>query len=135
MSGKILLIDDEERAFSLIKYIDIFFKGNYQTDWAKTVSEGINLIKHNDYKVIICDLMLPLGETDTGEELIGAPYDIMNGKIVLDYCYKKELYKSTKLILSSAAHTRAEELSRNYSGAVQLLAKPFDLFGLMELIK
>lgn len=57
MKGKILMIDDEE---NVREFIRMFFEErDFIAESASDGLEGLELLKKNEYDLVICDLMMP----------------------------------------------------------------------------
>jgi DNA-binding response OmpR family regulator len=61
---KLLLIEDEELDFQIMKRITSKKMNNVKLDRALSISKGLEFIKNNEYDAIITDLRLPDSEYD-----------------------------------------------------------------------
>ena len=113
---RILLVEDNE--MFLTGVMKILVQKGYTGDICQNGKEAIELVKNNDYDLVITDLLMPVG---TGLELITA---IKND----------ETKQHIKIIVISSM-TNAESISEAMqAGADSYLTKPLNPFELLKQI-
>lgn len=113
--AKILIIDDEKMIRDTLKEILDYEK--YTTAEAKDGEEGLNMIKKNDYDVVLCDIKMPK----------------MNGIEVLEKAM--EYGKDTQFIMISAHGTIETAVEATKKGAFDFIQKPPDLNRMLLTIR
>ncbi len=113
--AKILIIDDEKMIRDTLKEILDYEK--YTTDEAKDGEEGLNMIKKNDYDVVLCDIKMPK----------------MNGIEVLEKAM--DYGKDTQFIMISAHGTIETAVDATKKGAFDFIQKPPDLNRMLLTIR
>ncbi len=113
--AKILIIDDEKMIRDTLKEILDYEK--YTTEEAKDGEEGLNMIKKNDYDVVLCDIKMPK----------------MNGIEVLEKAM--EYGKETQFIMISAHGTIETAVDATKKGAFDFIQKPPDLNRMLLTIR
>jgi len=101
----ILVVDDEKVILDSIERICSFEK--LKTNKVYSVTEAIENIKKNNYRLIICDIMLP--EID--------------GFQLLEYLRTSDI--ETPVIMTTGYSTVENAVQSLYSGAIDFLPKPF----------
>jgi two-component system response regulator ResD len=102
--GKILVVDDEERIRRLIRmYME---RENYEIDEAEDGEEALVKALHNDYDVILLDLMLP-------------------GKDGIEVCKELREKKATPVIMLTAKGEEANRVQGFEVGTDDYIVKPF----------
>ncbi|MCD8501643.1 MAG: response regulator [Bacillaceae bacterium] len=114
---KILLAEDEEVLRMLI--FDTLEDEGYDIDEASDGREALDLIKDNDYDLIIVDYMMP---GLTGIEVIES---------VRATSSKSEM----KIMMLTAKSQQKDEERARFAGADYFLAKPFSPLKLAELVE
>lgn len=117
MKEKILVVDDEKDILELIDYN--LSKNGYRVKTATTGEEALELIKENDYDLIILDLMLP--------GIDG--FDIT--KII-----KADKHKSSiPIVMVTAKSDEADKVAGLEIGADHYVTKPFSPRELLAIVK
>ncbi|MCX7878845.1 MAG: response regulator transcription factor [Ignavibacteria bacterium] len=117
MKEKILVVDDEKDILELIDYN--LSKNGYRVKTATTGEEALELIKENDYDLIILDLMLP--------GIDG--FDIT--KII-----KADKQKSNiPIVMVTAKADEADKVAGLEIGADHYVTKPFSPRELLAIVK
>lgn len=110
----ILIIDDEKVVIdSILKICEL---ENYKTDFALNVSEALNKLESYEYKLIICDIMLP--------EIDGFQF--------LEILEKKNL--ETPVVMTTGYSTIENALKSLYLGAIDFISKPFTIDEMLSLL-
>ncbi len=108
----ILVVDDDIGIRSLV--VDAICQaGNYAVIEASDGVEGLEKLRQNHFDMVICDVMMPG----------------MNGMDLLDKI--REIKPTTHVILITAYPTIGLTVSAMKTGAVDFLAKPFDIDDLL----
>lgn len=113
--AKILIIDDERAIRNTLREILEYEK--YEVDEAKDGEEGLDLLKKNEYDVVLCDIKMPK----------------MDGLEVLEKA--KELGKEGQFIMVSAHGTIETAVDATKKGAFDFIQKPPDLNRLLLTVK
>jgi DNA-binding response OmpR family regulator len=107
MPKKILLVDDDPRILTIEK--TILTQGGYAVDTAPDGVVALEKIKASHYDGIVLDILMPY----------------MNGYEVAKEIKKLEDYKSTPIVMITAA-TERDALKQGFgAGAVVFMNKPF----------
>jgi DNA-binding NtrC family response regulator len=107
LSGRILAVDDEPNLRELLR---IVLEGEgYTVRTAATYAEGSQLLTHEQFDLVICDIFLPDGN---GLDLVRAFSPLM---------------ERTQFVVVTAHTTPAHALTALREGAVEYLSKPFDI--------
>jgi DNA-binding NtrC family response regulator len=113
--GKVLIIDDEKSIRNTLKDILTYEKLN--VDLAEDGLRGLELVKENDYQLILCDIKMPN----------------IDG---LEFLDKVEILKPGSTVVMISGHgnidTAVESLKR---GAFDYIAKPLDLNRLLVTVR
>jgi DNA-binding response OmpR family regulator len=104
---RILIVDDEKVV--LFAMSDYFTLQGYQVDCAQDLAEAEQLLRANQYSVVIVDLRLTGSQGTEGLGLIG---------------YVRERYPSTRTILLTAYGSLEVEMEAHRLGIDALLSKP-----------
>ena len=108
----ILVVDDDIGTRSLV--VDAICQaGNYEVTEASDGVEGLEKLGENNFDMVICDVMMPG----------------MNGMDLLDKI--REIKPTTHVILITAYPTIGLTVSAMKTGAVDFLAKPFNIDDLL----
>ena len=113
--AKILIIDDEKTIRDTLK--EILDYEQYTTEEAKDGEEGLEMIKKNEYDVVLCDIKMPK----------------MNGLEVLEKTM--EYGKDTQFIMISAHGTIETAVEATKKGAFDFIQKPPDLNRMLLTIR
>ncbi|HYG38042.1 MAG TPA: sigma-54 dependent transcriptional regulator [Cytophagales bacterium] len=113
--AKILIIDDEKAIRNTLR--EILEYENYEVEEAKDGEEGLDLLKKNEYDVVLCDIKMPK----------------MDGIEVLDKA--KELGKEGQFIMVSAHGSIETAVDATKKGAFDFIQKPPDLNRLLLTVK
>jgi len=114
--SRILVVEDNR---GILSNITLFLENkNYIVDCADNAMTAIYLVGHNDYDVIVLDIMLP-GEANG--------YDICNTM--------RKSHNNTPVIMLTARDSVEDRLTGFESGADDYLIKPFSLDELEARIK
>lgn len=114
-SGKILIIDDEEKLRKLLFRI-ISLEG-YDVDQAEDLTSGRKALKKKDYHLVLCDVKLPDG----------------NGvEFVEEF---KQHYSTTEIVLLTAYGTIQDGVKAMKSGAFDYLTKGDDNDKIIPLVE
>ncbi|VAW56019.1 DNA-binding heavy metal response regulator [hydrothermal vent metagenome] len=114
--SRILVVEDNRE---ILSNITLFLENkNYIVDCADNAMTAIYLVGHNDYDVIVLDIMLP-GEANG--------YDICNTM--------RKSHNNTPVIMLTARDSVEDRLTGFESGADDYLIKPFSLDELEARIK
>lgn len=114
-TGKILIIDDEEKLRKLLFRI-ISLEG-YTVDEAENLEEGRKKLQKNEYNLVLCDVKLPDGNgVDFVEEF-------------------KASYKLTEIVLLTAYGTIQDGVKAMKSGAFDYLTKGDDNDKIIPLVE
>lgn len=113
--AKILIIDDERAIRNTLREILEYEK--YEVEEAKDGEEGLDLLKKNEYDVVLCDIKMPK----------------MDGLEVLEKA--KELGKEGQFIMVSAHGTIETAVEATKKGAFDFIQKPPDLNRLLLTVK
>jgi two-component system, NtrC family, response regulator PilR len=114
VSGRILAVDDEPNLRELLR---IVLEGEgYTVRMAASYAEGSQLLTHEQFDLVICDIFLPDGN---GLDLVRA---------------FRPLMERTQFVVVTAHTTPAHALTALREGAVEYLSKPFDIEELKLII-
>lgn len=113
--AKILIIDDEKAIRNTLR--EILEYENYEVEEAKDGEEGLDLLKKNEYDVVLCDIKMPK----------------MDGIEVLEKA--KELGKEGQFIMVSAHGSIETAVDATKKGAFDFIQKPPDLNRLLLTVK
>lgn len=109
----ILIVDDEQvLLFGLEKALKM---SDISVHTAKNASEALNLIKKNNYKIIITDINMPPGMD--GFELLDEIKDLNIKKIIM------------------SGYLENKNRLKEYPEVIKFYSKPFDLFSFIDYIK
>jgi len=111
----IMIIDDEQVVIDSVVKIGIM--NNYKVDSTDNATEALKKIKKNDYKLIICDIMLPE----------------MSGFQFLDELQKLGI--TTPVIMTTGYSTIENAVQSLYKGAIDFIPKPFTFDEMTGTIK
>ncbi|MDB2364120.1 sigma-54 dependent transcriptional regulator [Flavobacteriales bacterium] len=113
--GKVLIIDDEKSIRNTLK--DILTYEKLSVDLAEDGLRGLELVKENDYQLILCDIKMPN----------------IDG---LEFLDKVEIIKPGSTVVMISGHgnieTAVESLKK---GAFDYIAKPLDLNRLLVTVR
>ncbi len=113
--AKLLIVDDDQRIRSALR--DILEYEGYTIDEARDGDEGLELIRQNDYDVVLCDIKMP--KMDGLEMLLKA----------------KELEKKAQFIMVSAFGNIENAVEATKRGAFDFIQKPPDLNRLLVTVR
>ena len=114
MSGRILVVDDEPNLRELLR---IVLEGEgYTVRTAASYAEGTQLLTHETFDLVICDIFLPDGN---GLDLVRT--------------FRPTLER-TQFVVVTAHTTPAHALTALREGAVEYLSKPFDVEELKMIV-
>ena len=114
MSGRILAVDDEPNLRELLR---IVLEGEgYTVRTAASYAEGTQLLTHEPFDLVICDIFLPDGN---GLDLVRT--------------FRPTLER-TQFVVVTAHTTPAHALTALREGAVEYLSKPFDIEELKMIV-
>ena len=116
---KILLAEDEEVLRMLI--VDTLEDEGYMIEEAADGGEAVDLLKNNQYDLVILDYMMPVY---TGLEIIER---LRIAEANTDY--------HTKILMLSAKSQAYEQEKIIQAGADYFMAKPFSPMNLLELVE
>jgi DNA-binding response OmpR family regulator len=112
---KILLVEDDK--FSAGGLIDLLSSEGYSVDHVLNGKTAFELLKENQYNLIITDIMMP--------ELDGINFLHRIRSVGID----------TPVIVISAYDTTENIMAVYELGAIEILEKPFDIDLFLELVK
>ena len=117
--ARILVIDDEPHIRILME--SFLTQDGHQVDQAKNGTEGLGLIEHNSYDLVITDVVMP--EKDGFEVLMGLNGQVPRMRIIVisgggDRLNMQELLNMARLM-----------------GADRVLPKPLDFTTLQAIVK
>jgi len=115
--SKILIIEDEAAIRRVLKKIISEESDSYETFEAADGLEGIELIKANDYDLILCDIKMPK----------------MDGVEVLQYC--KKIKPELPFLMISGHGDLETAVSTMRLGAFDYISKPPDLNRLLNAVR
>lgn len=101
----ILVVDDEQVVIDAVTKISSL--ENYKVDTSLDVNEAVKKLHSNEYKLIVCDIMMP---------------DI-DGFQFLDILYQKKI--TTPVIMTTGYSTVENAVKSLYKGAIDFIPKPF----------
>ncbi len=107
MSGKVLLIEDEELVGTMVR-MNLESVG-YQVDWARDGQQGLDLARTDSFDAILLDISLPG----------------INGMEILSQLRTQGL--ATPIMMLTAQHEVSTKVKALENGADDYLAKPFDV--------
>ncbi|MGB9731411.1 MULTISPECIES: response regulator transcription factor [Calditerrivibrio] len=113
--SKILLVEDDK--YSAGGIIDLFTSEGYEVDHALNGKSAFELLKDNQYNLIITDIMMP--------ELDGIKFLHRIRSIGID----------TPVIVITAYDTTENIMAVYDLGAVEILGKPFDIDDFLKLVQ
>lgn len=113
--GKILVIDDEKSIRSTLREILEYEK--FEVDDAEDGKTGLDLIKENDYDVVLCDIKMPK----------------MDGLEVLDRILESD--KDPSVVMISGHGNIDTAVDALKKGAFDYIAKPLDLNRLLVTVR
>jgi DNA-binding NtrC family response regulator len=113
--AKLLIVDDEQRIRLALR--DILEYEGYTIDEARDGDEGLDLLRQNDYDVVLCDIKMP--KMDGLEMLLKA----------------KELEKKAQFIMVSAFGNIENAVEATKRGAFDFIQKPPDLNRLLVTVR
>lgn len=111
----LLIIDDEEVILDAIKKIAAYEGLN--SDTCINVTDALDKLIKNEYKLIICDIMMP------GKD----------GFELLETIHQKRI--STPVVITTGYSTLENAVKALYEGAVGFIPKPFSVDELISIIK
>ncbi len=111
---KILVVDDDKNSRDILK---LSLEKSYKVDVAVNGIQALEMIKENDYNVVVCDLIM----------------DDVDGFDVLQKI--KELNKNIYFILITAYGTGDIAVKSIQEGAFEYLSKPFKILTLKEILR
>jgi len=114
MNKRILIIDDEAEILFLLE--DILEMAGYQVTTADGAHSAIEMIKSKEFDFILSDVKMPKG---SGHDLLK---------------YLNELDKEIKVLLMSGFSDLSNDDAKKL-GSLGIVKKPFDLYGILALIK
>ncbi|MEJ5351751.1 MAG: response regulator [Melioribacteraceae bacterium] len=111
----IMIIDDEKVVIDSVVKIGVL--NNYKVDSAENAIDALKKIKDNDYKLIICDIMLP--------EMSGFQFldELQNLRVI------------TPVIMTTGYSTIENAVQSLYKGAIDFIPKPFTFDEMTGTIK
>lgn len=112
---KILLVEDDK--FSAGGLIELFNSEGYHVDHVMNGKTAFELLKDNQYNLIITDIMMP--------ELDGLNFLHRIRAIGID----------TPVIVVTAYDTTENVMTAYDLGAVEILEKPFDIDNFLDMVK
>ena len=113
---RVLIVDDDEAIRTMVERV--LRREKFQVDLARDGFEAIEKIAHNDYTVILLDLMMPR----------------VDGFGVIEFLERHRPELGRTVIVMSANVPGASDAVR--AGRVsRVLAKPFDLNELLDCVK
>lgn len=115
--SKILIIEDEAAIRRVLKKIISEESKQYETFEAADGMEGIELIKANDYDLVLCDIKMPK----------------MDGVEVLQYC--KKIKPELPFLMISGHGDLETAVSTMRLGAFDYISKPPDLNRLLNAVR
>jgi len=110
----ILAIDDEEVILASI--VKLCSAENLRVDSVLDAKEGLNKLDKNDYRLIICDIMMPE----------------MDGFQFLEFLYKNRI--ETPVIITTGFSTVENAVKSLARGAIDFLPKPFTVDELLSVV-
>ena len=113
-TSDILVIDDEQVVIDAV--IKICALDNYTVDVAMTVSQAIEKLSHNNYEIIISDIMMPDGD----------------GFQILDEAHNRNL--DSAIIMMTGFSTVENAVNSLYKGAIDFIPKPFTVDELLNSV-
>lgn len=113
--AKLLIIDDEKAIRGALR--DILEYEGYNIDEASDGEQGLEMFKHNDYDVVLCDIRMPKVD---GLELLQRA---------------TEMGRSTQFIMISAFGNVETAVEATKRGAFDFISKPPDLNRLLVTVK
>ena len=113
--GKILVIDDEKSIRNTLREILEYEK--FEVDDAEDGKAGLDLIKQNDYDVVLCDIKMPK----------------MDGLEVLDKIMESD--KNPSVVMISGHGNIDTAVDALKKGAFDYIAKPLDLNRLLVTVR
>lgn len=111
----ILIIDDEEVILEAITKITSFI--GFTSEACLNVEDALNKIRENEYKIIICDIMMP------GKD----------GFQLLEILRQQKI--STPVIITTGYSTLENAVKALYEGAIGFIPKPFSIDELTSIIR
>lgn len=113
--SKILVIDDERSIRNTLK--DILEYEKYEVDLAEDGRKGLDMVKHTEYDIVLCDIKMPE----------------MDGIEVLEHLY--ELSPDVPVIMISGHGNIDTAVESIKKGAYDFIEKPLDLNRLLITIR
>lgn len=113
--GKVLIIDDEKSIRNTLK--DILSYEKLDVDLAEDGLKGLELVKENDYNLILCDIKMPN----------------IDG---MEFLEKVEIFKPGSTVVMISGHGNIETaIEALKKGAFDYIAKPLDLNRLLVTVR
>ena len=112
----ILIVDDEEVIIESIRKIAKF--DDYTVDSTLETNEAFDKLNKNDYKIIICDIMMPVVD---GFQFLNEVHNKMNLNI--------------PVIMTTGYSTVDNAIKSLITGAIDFIPKPFDIDEMRGIIK
>ncbi len=104
--GRILIVDDDEKILGVLSE---WFRGHHDFDTALTAEEALELLRKDDYKLVLSDITMP---GMTGLEMIP---------------HVKKLAPNAVVVMISGIQTVESAIEALRLGAFDYVMKPFDL--------
>ena len=115
--SKILIVEDEAAIRRVLKKIISEENDTYQVEEAEDGLEGIELIKNNDYDLVLCDIKMPK----------------MDGVEVLEKA--KKIKPETPIVMISGHGDLDTAVNTMRLGAFDYISKPPDLNRLLNTVR
>ena len=115
--SKILIVEDEAAIRRVLKKIISEENDTYQVEEAEDGLEGIELIKNNDYDLVLCDIKMPK----------------MDGVEVLEKA--KKIKPETPIVMISGHGDIDTAVNTMRLGAFDYISKPPDLNRLLNTVR
>jgi CheY-like chemotaxis protein len=114
--GRILVVDDEPAIRALLK--KIIERRGYEVDDARDGAEAIDLLKQNEYDVLLIDLMMPN----------------VNGFQLVDYLAQQQGKRPPPVIVITAAAESTPLRQLDPAIVHSVVRKPFDIDVVADLV-
>lgn len=136
MDKSILIVDDESRARYMVDYLQLVAEKALKVDLAQTIEQAIQFLEEHQYDVILCDLLMPPEKfVFKNKEYTFQDEAHFNGGLLIEYCVKRGISKKTKILVSSMARGRSQELVEKFNNEIEMFSKPFRMNELIKKIE
>lgn len=123
MGLRLLLIEDEELDFEVIRRITSKHMQGVELDRADTIKKGLEFVKNNTYDAIITDLRLPDSESDIDviekiKAITDTPIMVYSGSY-LDKTLRKTIEAGARRYMTKGMIGMVKDIPENIKGMIK----------------